>query len=61
MYGYLSIETMHKIKNGDTSMINAEKYMDIPARMIRKDNVMEFWTDLNKKLGLDPPSDKVGE
>ena len=61
MYGYSSVETLHKINGGDTSMIPANKFKGIPARMIRKDNVMEFWADLNKKLDLPAPSAQAAE
>jgi len=50
-YGYQSIKVLHALKNGDTSMIPESGVIEIPARIIRKDNVEEFEKDLNAKLG----------
>jgi ribose transport system substrate-binding protein len=52
MYGYKSVEVLKDILNGKTDVIPANKFIDIPARQIRKDNVDEFWADLKKKTGL---------
>ena len=30
--------------------------LNIPARKIVKDNVMEFWTELNNLTGEEPPT-----
>mgnify|MGYP002628163193 CR=1 FL=1 len=50
-YGYQSIKVLHAIKSGDTGMIPENGIIEIPARIIRKDNVEEFEKDLNAKLG----------
>ena len=50
-YGYRSIQVLHALKNGDTSVIPANQYIDVPARQIRRDNVEAFWSDLKQKLG----------
>jgi ribose transport system substrate-binding protein len=50
-YGNRSIKVLHALATGDDSVIPESKFIDIPARQIRKDNVEAFWTDLNKKLG----------
>lgn len=50
-YGKRSIEILHALSKGDTSNIPENKFVDIPARQIRKDNVDAFWSDLNSKLG----------
>jgi ribose transport system substrate-binding protein len=50
-YGYQSVKVLKALSEGDDSMIPADKFINIPARQIRKDTVSEFWTDLNKKLG----------
>jgi len=50
-YGNRSIKVLHALSKGDTSVIPASKFIDIPARQIRKDNVEAFWSDLNSKLG----------
>lgn len=50
-YGYQSIKVLNALANGDTSVIPESKFISIPARQIRKDNVEEFWADLKSKLG----------
>lgn len=50
-YGYQSVKVLKALSEGDDSMIPADKFINIPARQIRKDTVSEFWADLNKKLG----------
>ena len=51
MYGYQSIELLKSIIAGDLSVIPEGKFIDIPARHIRKDNVEAFWADLKEKIG----------
>jgi ribose transport system substrate-binding protein len=49
MYGYKSVEVLSELTKGNTGIIPATKFIDIPARQIRKDNVDEFWADLKVK------------
>ena len=51
MYGYKSMEVLKGITDGSDSVVPENKFIDIPARQIRKDNVDEFWADLKVKLG----------
>jgi len=51
MYGYKSVEVLNEILKGNKSVVPASKFIDIPARQIRKDNVDEFWADLKAKVG----------
>ena len=51
MYGYKSVEILGELAKGNNSVIPANKFIDIPARQIRKDNVDEFWADLKAKMG----------
>jgi ribose transport system substrate-binding protein len=51
MYGFKSVEILSALANGKTDVIPANKFIDIPARQIRKDNVDEFWADLKVKMG----------
>ena len=51
MYGHESVRVLAGIIRGDQSVVPANKYMDIPPRQIRKDNVDEFWAELKKNLG----------
>jgi len=50
MYGYKSVEILAELAKGNAGVIPASKFMDIPARQIRKDNVDEFWADLKVKM-----------
>jgi ribose transport system substrate-binding protein len=50
-YGYKSVEVLNEVLKGNASVIPASKFIDIPARQIRKNNVDEFWTDLKAKVG----------
>jgi ribose transport system substrate-binding protein len=49
-YGYESVKLLRALNRGDASMIPESGTMSIPARVIRKDNVDAFWTDLKAKL-----------
>lgn len=49
MYGFKSVEILAELVKGNTSVIPADKFIDIPARQIRKDIVAEFWADLKTK------------
>lgn len=50
-YGYKSVEVLAAIARGDESVIPDSGFIEFPARVIRKDNVDEFWADLKKKMG----------
>ena len=50
MYGYKSIEILSALKAGKKDVIPENKFIDIPARQIRKDNVDKFWADLKAKM-----------
>jgi ribose transport system substrate-binding protein len=54
-YGRMSVEVLYNLVRGNEDKLPSEPIVYIPARQIRKDNVIEFWTDLNEKLGQDPP------
>jgi ribose transport system substrate-binding protein len=49
-YGYESVKMLRALARGDASVLPASGMMAIPARVIRKDNVDEFWKDLKAKL-----------
>ena len=51
MYGYKSVEVLNDVLAGKPEAIPASKFIDIPARQIRKDTVDAFWTDLKSKVG----------
>jgi ribose transport system substrate-binding protein len=50
-YGRQSVKVLAALARGDKSVVPESKFMDIPARQIRKDNVAAFWEDLKKKTG----------
>ncbi|WP_193213397.1 sugar-binding protein [Luteolibacter marinus] len=50
-YGYRSIQILSKWAKGDESVIPADGFIDIPARIIRKDDAAAFAADLKAKLG----------
>ena len=54
-YGYQSVKLLSELARGDASGVSEKRFIDIPARQIRGDNVIEFWTELNKLLGKEPP------
>ncbi|MCC6881157.1 MAG: sugar-binding protein [Verrucomicrobiales bacterium] len=56
MYGYKSVEVLKALHEGKKDIIPANKFIDVSAQSIRKDNVMEFWKDLNAKLGKPAPN-----
>jgi ribose transport system substrate-binding protein len=49
-YGYESIRVLAALARGDQSVVPADRFLNIPARAIRKDNVDEFWSDLKQKM-----------
>ena len=49
MYGMESVRVLAALVRGDQSVVPESKFIDIPARQIRKDNVDEFWADLKQK------------
>jgi len=51
MYGYKSVEVLNDVLSGKPEAVPADKFIDIPARQIRKDTVDAFWTDLKSKVG----------
>jgi ribose transport system substrate-binding protein len=51
MYGMESVRVLTAIVRGDNSVIPANKFIEVPARQIRRDNVEEFWADLKHKTG----------
>jgi ribose transport system substrate-binding protein len=49
-YGRRSVEILKALVEGDQSVIPEDRFIDIPARQIRRDNVQEFWDDLRAKI-----------
>ena len=55
-YGYQSVKILTQIARGEIDLADMDDFIDIPARKIIKGNVMEFWTELNKLIGEEPPT-----
>jgi ribose transport system substrate-binding protein len=50
-YGYESVRILDGLAKGNKSVLPPAGFLDIPARIIRRDNVEAFWNDLKAKLG----------
>ncbi len=50
-FGYQSVLMMNKILGGDKSVIPANKVINVPTRIIKKDTVEEFQRELNTLKG----------
>jgi len=50
-YGYKSVEVLVALLKGDRSVIPADKFVDVPAQVVTRENVDEFWADLKAKKG----------
>ena len=50
LYGYKSVEVLAALEAGRKDVIPENKFIDIPARKIRRDNVDDFWSDLKSKV-----------
>lgn len=50
-YGYESVRLLAALAEGNTSVLPADGYLEIPARRIDASNVEGFEADLKKKLG----------
>lgn len=53
MYGYESVRVLAALARGDETVVPGDKFLNIAARKITKDNVTEFWAELKKQLGAD--------
>ena len=51
-YGYESVRILAQLARGDRSVLPENKFKEFPARVIRQDNVAEFWEDLKQKMEL---------
>lgn len=50
-YGYESVRVLNALANGDKSVVPENKIIHIPARVIKKHNVKEFWDELKRLTG----------
>jgi ribose transport system substrate-binding protein len=49
-YGYESVRVLNAFCKGDMSMVPPNGIINIPAKVIRKDNAEAFWKDLKAKI-----------
>ena len=47
-FGYQSMKYLKALADGDASVIPPNKTLDIPTRVIKRDNVDEFWANLKE-------------
>jgi len=47
-YGYHSVRILAALIRGDTSVLPPNKFLEIPIKIVKKDNVEAFWTELKK-------------
>ena len=50
LYGYESVRILAGLARGDRSVLPENGVLNIPAQVIRKNNVDAFWSDLKQKL-----------
>ncbi|QDV19234.1 D-ribose-binding periplasmic protein precursor [Gimesia panareensis] len=60
-YGYESVRVLNALANGDKSVVPENKIIHIPARVIKKDNVKEFWDELKRLTGDSKEKKPVAE
>jgi len=49
-YGFESVRVLNALCKGDMSMVPANGILNIPARVIRKDNAEGFWKELKARI-----------
>jgi ribose transport system substrate-binding protein len=50
-FGYQSVKILTALARGEDAKIPADKIIEVPVRIVRKDNVQAFWSDLKKLRG----------
>ena len=50
MYGYESVRILAALARGEEGAIPPGGYLDVPAKVVRKENAQAFWDDLKAKL-----------
>lgn len=51
MYGYESVRILAALSRGDKSVLPTDGFLNIPERVIRKDNARQFWDELKRLVG----------
>jgi ribose transport system substrate-binding protein len=47
-YGYHSVRILAALIRGDNAALPANKFLEVPIKIVKKDNVEAFWTELKK-------------
>jgi len=47
-YGYHSVRILAALIRGDSSVLPPNKFLEVPIKIVKKDNVEAFWTELRK-------------
>jgi ribose transport system substrate-binding protein len=47
-YGYHSVRILAALIRGDSSVLPPNKFLEVPIKIVKKDNVEAFWTELKK-------------
>jgi ribose transport system substrate-binding protein len=47
-YGYHSVRILAALIRGDNSVLPPNKFLEVPIKVVKKDNVQSFWTELKK-------------
>ena len=50
-YGYESVRVLTALAKGDPNALPASKFIDVPAKAIKKADVEAFWAELKKLVG----------
>jgi ribose transport system substrate-binding protein len=50
-FGYQSVKILTALARGEDAGIPASKVIEVPVRVVRKDNVQDFWSNLKKLRG----------
>lgn len=48
LYGYHSVRILAALARGDNSVLPANKFVEVPIQVVKKENVEAFWTELKK-------------
>jgi ribose transport system substrate-binding protein len=47
-YGYHSVRILAALVRGDVSVVPPNKFLEVPIKVVKKENVEAFWTELKK-------------
>lgn len=50
-FGYQSVRVLAALARGEDPKIPEDKVVNVPVKVVRKDNAQEFWDDLKAKVG----------